>query len=154
MGKIIPFEALCEGWGVKIEGKYQGAGNVLAVEVSVRPPEPGDIIIGVVEGVDRHKNSLRVCGREFFLNDEIKIKDLGHGHTTLNALESEDVVKLKGRYSPENGFVAETVNKEKKLSFAIEKMKGKIEKIDRNTKTFLVNGITVSINEDTWIEGD
>ena len=153
MGKLINFENLRKGMGVKIEGKYL-AERFLAVEVSVRPPETTAIITGMIEEIDEANNSLRVYGRDIYLKEGLKIEDLRHNPIALNALKSKCIAKFKGTYFPREGFLAERIKMEETLTFNIDKMKGTIEKIDGQATTILVNGITVHFDAQTIIERD
>ena len=154
MSKLIRFENLREGQSIKVEGKYCKNGKVIAVEINLRPPENNDVIIGMIEKVDRQNQRLRIFGNDFFLKNGIEIRDLNYNRTGIDALDSQAMVKLKGKYTAFEGFVTEKLKLQETLAFNIDKLKGKIEKIDREAGTLKINGITISVNDQTTIEGD
>lgn len=149
--RMIRFNDLKVGQRVKVKGKPGEDGAFLASEISTKAPADQAVIQGLIQRIDHQKNTLRLFNREFVLPDGVAIKDSQRQILGLKDLKAGDMVQLKGRYSESEGFVPEKIKLQEASDFDLAELQGDINKIDREKKTLVVVGFTVTVSDDTKI---
>lgn len=138
---------------VKVKGKLDPDGTFIALEIGVEEHEDSAAIIGMIESIDYERRCLRVLQRDFVIPVSAEVKDIYRNDAAFTDLRAQSLVKLKGDYSPAAGLQPDLVKMKETFSFNIDKLKGRIEALDRSAKTLQVNGYTVAVSDKTTIEG-
>lgn len=145
---------LCErlhvGQAVSITGKYLPGEGFLAVEIS--PGEAEAEIMCPIHTFDAQRNLLRVFDQTYVLSPHVEVKGLDGDPTGWAALQAGRMIKLKGKFEPEQGFLPEKIKLRDTREFNIEEMQGVISRIEPETRRLHVNGIPILINERTILE--
>lgn len=148
---LASFDELNAGQFVKITGQFREGAGFLAVEVTLESGDGDGEIESLIQGIDRRRKALRVCDLEIFIPDGIEMKAEDGEAADSMALQSGDMIKLKGVFS-EAGFAPRKIKSRPAREFNFEQLQGKITHLDRERQTMLVNGITVFVTAKTVIE--
>lgn len=143
-------ERLHQGQAVSITGKYLAGEGFLAVEIS-----PGDTeaeIMCPIHTFDAQRGLLRVFDQTFALSPQVEIKSLDGDPAEQGVLQAGRMIKLKGKYEPEQGFLPEKIKLRETREFNIEEMQGVISRIEPEARRIYVNGIPILIDERTILE--
>ncbi len=153
MSQIVGFNELKIGQRVKVKGQAADGGKFTALEIVVKPEEDGVSFEGKLQGVDAERNALRIMHRDFTVSNGALIKNLARQDVGLQDLKPDDVIKVKGKYSPASGFEPVKIKVQEPKGFAIDELQGAIEKIDRETNMIGIIGFAITLNEKTEIDG-
>ena len=153
MDEILGFNELKIGQRVKARGKWSTENSFGVVEISVRPPSDGASIETTLQEIDPQNQTLEIFDRKVALPKEIEIKGLQDGHKDLKDLSPGVMVKLKGKYSPQAGFLPEQIKVKETRTFNIDLLQGNINSIDLESKVLNVAGFTLKVNRKTMITG-
>lgn len=147
------FDNLSIAQRIKVKGKLDPDGTFIALEIGVEEHEDSAAIIGMIERIDYERRCLRVLQRDFVIPVSAEVKDIYRNDAAFTDLRAQSLVKLKGDYSPAEGLQPDLVKMKETFAFNIDKLKGRIEALDRQAKTLQVNGYTVAVSGKTTIEG-
>ena len=153
MFEFMGFKELQVGQRLKVKGNPAADGKFVALEITVKPPSDKTEIEGVIQQVNVPTRTIQMLNREFTLPSDVSIKDLDRNFVSLEVLKPGDIVKLKGNYAPEQGFIPEKVKMKENVGFVVEELQGTIDKIDYANRTLEMAGFTVVVTEKTEIEG-
>lgn len=152
--EIIGFKELKVGQRVKARGKLAEGNTFGALEINVKPPSEGlshASIEGPLQGIDHHNQTLCILNRHVAWPSGAEVKILPSNG--LERLQAGVMVKLKGKYFPQSGFLPEQMKVQETRSFNIEVLEGTIDSIDWEAKTLNVAGFTLTVNRKTMIVG-
>jgi len=148
---LIDFAELKVGHFVKICGKFRHAAGFVAVEITLEPVSDDGEIECVIQEVDRRRKTLHVCDQEILIPDGIEMKDEDGEVVNSMALQSGDMIKLKGIFTAD-GFVPRKIKLRPAKEFNVEQVQGVIDRLDYERRTMAVNGINVLVTAKTVIE--
>ena len=107
----------------------------------------------MIQDIDYEKREIRVCDNDFTVSSDVMVKDLLRLDTDFTTLKAGTMVKVKGTYTPGVGLAPHLLKMKETFAYNIDKLKGDIEQVNADQKTFLINGYTVQVNAKTVIEG-
>ena len=153
MDEILGFGELKIGQGVKARGKWSEGNHFGAIEISVKPPAVDASIETTIQEVDHQNKTLGIFDRKVALPKEIKVNGPQDPPYALEDLRPGVTVKLKGKYSAEEGFLPDKIKVREARNFNIDLLKGNIDDIDRESKILNVAGFNIKISPKTIISG-
>ncbi len=153
MEKIFGFDELKTGQSVKVKGMSGSNGTFQAHEIKIKPSIEQAVMEGKLSGIDVAEKAIQLMNQTIRLKDGVEIRNTQRQSIQLQDLKVGDIVKLKGSYSADEGFVPVRVKMQDSSGFDLDELQGSIQNIDAANKTIQVNGFTVVINGDTEIEG-
>ena len=151
MDEILGFDELKIGQGVKARGKWSEKNHFGAIEISVKPPAVYASIETTIQEIDHQNHMMGIFDRKITLPKEIDVKGLQGDGNNLEALHTGLTVKLKGKYSAEEGFLPDKIKVRETRNFNIDLLKGNIDDIDRESKILNVAGFNIKISPKTII---
>ncbi|HEX9654714.1 MAG TPA: DUF5666 domain-containing protein [bacterium] len=153
MEEIIGFKELQVGQPVNVKGKLLEDGSFLALEISVRAYQNGVAMVGEIQKLDPETGTLRLLNQDFILPNDFAVRDAERYDIGFENLKIGSVVKLKGRYSPVEGFVPDSLKMKETFGFNVDKLIGQIDLIDGERRMLKMIGFPVLVNHKTMIEG-
>lgn len=151
MAATIGFGNLKVGQRVKVKGKPGNNGDFEALEVEIKPPDDSASLEGRIQNLDGQKKVLRLMNRDFVVANGCEIKSAQRQTINLSALHVGDIVKLKGSYTPDQGFKPVKVKVQEPKGFGIEELQGSIDNIDVEKRTLGILGFAVMATDKTEI---
>lgn len=138
---------LCVGQWVEVKGELAADGRFVASALEVLPPSDEEVLIGVVEDLDRERERFVVLGRTVRVSDKTEWKDLA-----LKDLRGKRV-KVEGHAKSTSLFSARTVAERKEGRDRIE---GRIDEIVATPEGLdaLVQGFRVRIPASVKLENE
>src|SRR3990172_5459450 len=148
MAEGMRFEDLKVGQRVKVKGKLDGNGRLVAQEVKVKPYEDEASVLGQIQTVDPHRKTVRVLNRELPMPEGISVKGLSEPMPNWQSLKAGDWIKVKGAYVSSGRFEPEKITMKDALADLPEELRGPIDRIDQSGKTLEVLGCTVATTQE------
>lgn len=153
MEAIVGLSELKVGQRVKVKGRHDSSGDFNAMEVKVKPSDDNASVEGKIQAVNPANNTITLLNREFEIGGDAEIKDLLRNSIQLQELKEGDFVKLKGEYSPENGFHVAKVKMQQFTGFEVDELQGFINGVDGENQALDILGFTVKLDKNTEVEG-
>lgn len=146
------FDVLKEGQWVKVKGMAEN-GAFQAHEVKIRPAGDQSVMEGKIQSVDPEKRTISLMHVTVPLSADVVVKNAARQDIQLSTLKNGEIVKLKGEYQPGSGFKPAKVKLQEPKGVDYSELQGYINRLDRESRTIDVLGISVAVGNNTEIEG-
>ncbi len=153
MGDVQALLNLQVGQRVKVKGHSDEQGHFNALEVKVKPGEVDAVMEGRLQAVEPEQNRIRLLNRDITLSPTTIVRSADRQDLELSQLKVGEIVKLKGTYSPETGFVVEKVKVQEPKGYYVEELQGYITSLDAEHDVLEVVGMAVKLSARTEVEG-
>lgn len=155
MSPFFDFDELREGLFIKVNGKIQPDGSLLAVEIKTQRiakyVDDRDKLQSQIQSVDLNQQTLTLLNQPVRLIDETLYRTIDNKPTDETILKEGRQVKIRGYFDRGVGFVPSKVTAMVTLPFNIDEMEGDIMRIDASARQFVVHGVRIQVNEHTLI---
>lgn len=150
MSAFINFEALQNEQFVKVNGKLQSDGTLLAVEVNTtrtaKYEDDQDKMQSVIQHIDQQSHEIKVLNQTIPLSPETVYRTISNKPSTFSDFYEGEQVKIRGYFEPGSGFLPSKITAQETLEFNVDEIEGQISGIDYDSRTFSVNGIRVVLD--------
>ena len=151
MDEPAGFDRIRVGQHVKVRGVSTQDGSVQAVEIKCQEPKPRVVLEGMAR-FDPGGREITVMGRSIVLPEGMALLGADGHRLSPQAVRSPVRVKVVVRGTEALGFQVESVQLKETLDFIIEKLRGPVDRIDREGSTLVVAGVTVRVTPHTTVE--
>jgi len=107
-----------------------------------------DEIKGKITAVDAESGTIEVSGVKIIAK-KATIKNLVGMRCEISELKVGDRVEVDGAFSGPGEMLATEIERE---AFERDQIEGKLEKVDSDTRTLLISGVTVNVSKDARIK--
>ena len=149
MSAFIKFEALQNEQFVKVNGKLQPDGALLAVEVNTtrtaKYEDDQDKMQSVIQFIDRESHKIKVLNQTIALSPETVYRTITNKPSSFGDFYEGEQVKIRG-YFEHGGFLPSKITAQETFDFNVDEIEGQISGIDYDSRTFFVNGIRIVLD--------
>ena len=147
----LQLSVLQAGQRVKIHGTLAQGATLVACSISMKAPEETTVLEGAIEGLDHHKQTLRIFGIELSVLPNVDIKDRERNPVPLTSIRVGDIAKLKGTCTASRGLEVASIKLQPAESTLLAEVQGNIESVDPLSRTLQAVGLTVVVTDETTI---
>lgn len=139
------------GQQVKVTGSF-GAAGFRALRVRCKPNSGKVVWEGSLEALKPAERTLCLFGRRVELPTGAVVKDLLRDTIQLEELAVGDMVRLKGCWDEQRGFLARSVKRKQVFGFAVEEIQGRVAALRPERSEIEVAGVRIQLLDSTVIE--
>ncbi|MCL5037162.1 MAG: DUF5666 domain-containing protein [Chloroflexi bacterium] len=108
-----------------------------------------DEINGKVQAVDINANTIIISGIKISAQ-HARLENEADMPIILSAITVGDFLDVEGTFTGNGQMMAMKIEKDYP---GYDKIKGKIDKIDYNTREMIIAGVKIKVSQDAWLEG-
>jgi Sulfotransferase family/Domain of unknown function (DUF5666) len=147
--QLATFDDLNVGTWVEVRGSRENR-RFVALRVNIRAPRDTATMQGRIEGLNAGRKAIRLLDRDVALPDSCDIVNLMGRTISFRDLAVGTRIKLAGTYAESTGFVPSSVKFLADID--VEELRGYVDGIDADGKTFDVLGFRVAVTELTEVK--